>query len=240
MRHPQLFRVAFRQRSVWYYPPAPYVVEGNVRQWKDWPTRQNPWLREKRSGETLLRTVTLTREESHKMDTSGANFSSKLQRRLPRRRMLLWFGVGSLLALAVIVCVSPLDLKCLALLIHSAPDVAIFLPEGCSFVRDVPEDPLVQYLEKEQRSQHLIRKEWITCAPLEPNHTRDFVMLRDSRWLPGYVGQTYQFRRTVVIFPYTRVSPDESRVVAEVCIVPWIRYTREIAGNCDGTFSVWK
>lgn len=173
------------------------------------------------------------------MDISGANVSSKSKGNA-RRRTLLWIAIGSLFVLSLAVYASPLDLRCVPLLIHSIRDVDTPLPEGCSFVKHVQSDPLVQYLENERRNRHLIFKGWVTCAPLEPNQTRDFVMLRDPRWMPGYVGQTYQLRRTVILFPYVRVSPGNSPVVAELCIVPWLRYASQIAGECNGKFSAWK
>jgi hypothetical protein len=69
-------------------------------------------------------------------------------------------------------------------------------------------------------------------------HVFDFV--RDSRWLPSYVPQTYEFRRTVIILPYSRVTAGPSSVVAMVCLMPMRKYVSLIAGQCDGKFAVWK
>jgi hypothetical protein len=100
---------------------------------------------------------------------------------------------------------------------------------------------MVQFLENDRRSKGLIFKEWITCRPLEPQQTRDFAVLRDPRWMPSYVPQTYQFRRIVIIFPYDQAAGlGSSPVVGEVTLTPWGRYVLQIGTECKGKFALWQ
>jgi hypothetical protein len=130
------------------------------------------------------------------------------------------------------------DPKCVGLLARTESDVVIPLPANCTQATDVPPDDMVKYLENERNTRGLIFKKWITCKT--PTPTPGFAFERDPRWLPSYVPRTYQFRRTVIILPYAQPVPEGSSVVAEVCLMPWRKYVSQIAGQCDGKFTVWK
>ena len=95
---------------------------------------------------------------------------------------------------------------------------------------------MVKYLEKERVGRNLIFKEWIRCEGVPAG---GFAFADDPRWLPSDVPGTYQFRRTVIIVAYARPIPQGSEVVAEVCVMPWRKYLRQIMGECDGKFAVW-
>lgn len=110
----------------------------------------------------------------------------------------------------------------------------------CFQVTEVPPDNMVKYLENERNRRGLVFKKWITCKTASQTATPSFALEQDPRWLPSYVPGTCQFRRTVVILPHARPVPEGSPVVAEVCLMPRRRYVSEIAGQCDGKFSVWK
>jgi len=94
-----------------------------------------------------------------------------------------------------------------------------------------------KYLERERLARKLIFKEWIACqgVPVSGSTFAD-----DPRWLPSYVPGAFQFRRTVIIVPYARSVPQGSEVVAEVCLMSWRKYLRQIAWEDDGKFSVWE
>ena len=130
--------------------------------------------------------------------------------------------------------------RCAPLLVRSGRDVTISLPADCVQTAQVPSDNMTTYFENERNRRGLILKSWVVCQTPSRAPTREFTFTRDSRWLPSYVPDTYQFRRTVIILPYAQPVPEGSSVVAEVCLMPWRRYISQIAGECDGKFSVWK
>jgi hypothetical protein len=128
---------------------------------------------------------------------------------------------------------------CPTLLLRSIRLEAITLPQDCQMSANVQTDDKVRYLENDRVRRRLIFKGWITCKQLEQASAREFIFLKDPRWLPSYVPGTYQFRRTVILFPGHPV-PKGSRVVAEVCLMGWRKYISQIAGQCGDKFSVWK
>ncbi|MGB9434196.1 MAG: hypothetical protein WBQ89_18270 [Candidatus Acidiferrum sp.] len=149
--------------------------------------------------------------------------------------------VSGVLALILLIFFPSLpDPKCVGFLARTESDVVIPLPANCTQTTDVPPDDMVKYLENERSRRGLIFKKWITCKTPNQTPTPGFAFERDPRWLPSYVPRTYQFRRTVIILPYAQPVPEESSVVAEVCLMPWRRYVSQIAGQCDGKFTVWK
>ena len=151
---------------------------------------------------------------------------------------LLGLLVLCVLTLGVLILFPSLpDPTCAALLARSEQEVPIALPANCARVGNVSSDPMVNYLENERNTFGLISKEWITCAEVPAG---GFAFMDDPRWLPSYVPGRYQFRRTVIIVPYTQPVPQGSPVVAEICLEPWGKYIRQIAGQCDGKLSVWK
>jgi hypothetical protein len=142
------------------------------------------------------------------------------------------------LALLVLVLFPSLpDPTCASLMVRALPDTLIALPADCGRSRSVIPDAMVSYLERERISRGLSPHGWITCTEVPAN---GFAFMNDSRWLPSYVPGTYQFRRTVIIVPYTDSAPKGSPVMAEVSRVPWGRYIRQIAGQCTGKYSVWR
>lgn len=156
------------------------------------------------------------------------------------QRIARWGVLGALLALVVLAfCLLPVDPRCVPLIIRSFRDVQIPLPQGCTSTTDPFEGETIQWLEDDRKSRGLIFKSRIVCTPREADGTRRFDLLNDPRWLPGYVPQTYQFRRTVVIFPTKKGVAPNSPVVAEVVLVPWTRYLSQISRECKGKFSMW-
>ncbi len=145
--------------------------------------------------------------------------------------------IAGAVAVAILVLLAlQLHPSCLPLLTRSE-EAVISLPENCAVTPNVASDEMVKYLEKERIGRGLVFKQWITCQDLP---RRGLAFLNDSHWLPSYVPSTYQLRRTVIIVPYAHPIPHGSPVVAEVCLMPWRRYIRQIAGQCNGKFSVWK
>ncbi len=126
---------------------------------------------------------------------------------------------------------------CASVLARSEEEVPIALPTNCVRISHVGSDHMVNYLENERNTYGLIPKEWITCAEIPVG---GFAFMNDPHWLPSYVPGTYQFRRTVIIVPYAQPVPQGSPVVAEISLVPWGKYIWQIAGQCDGKFSIWK
>jgi hypothetical protein len=128
-----------------------------------------------------------------------------------------------------------LDRRCLDLFTTSEQET-IALPANCEETKSVPTDAIVEYLENRRKERGLVFKKRITCK----GTPHEFDFLRDSRWLASYVPQTYEFRRTVVIFPYAPVTSRPSSVVAMVCLMPTRIYISLIAGQGDGKYAVWK
>jgi hypothetical protein len=155
--------------------------------------------------------------------------------------LLVLFVVTGVLVLVVFVFFPSLsDPKCVALLTRSEGDATIPLPANCVPTSELPAGRVAQYLENERIRRGLIFKRWITCETSHQTSNFGFAFEHDARWLPSYVPRTYQFRRTVVILPDTVPAPQGSPVAAEVTLIPWRMYLSEIAGQCDGKFSVWK
>jgi hypothetical protein len=129
---------------------------------------------------------------------------------------------------------------CTLLLAGSAGEVEVPLPNHCSETDNIHPDNMVRYLENDRDERNLVFKKWIVCDPPMRAPGTQFAFESDPRWLPSYIPLTYQFRRTVVVLPYARPIPQGSRVVGEVCLMPWRKYASLIAGQCNGKFSVWK
>jgi hypothetical protein len=152
---------------------------------------------------------------------------------------LLVLGFATL-ALFVLFPALP-DPTCAALIVCSIRDVAIPLPQNCRLIREVPRDPMVEYLAEDRIRRGLVHKSWVICEPVISGLGFGHNFENDTRWLPSYVPDTYEFRRTVVILPHRYSHPTpRSDVVAEVTKLPWSRYLSQIAGQCDGKYSVWR
>jgi len=138
---------------------------------------------------------------------------------------------------ALIIFPSLPDPTCLSLIVRSEQDALILLPANCSRNRSMDSDSMVKYLEDERNRRGLLFRQWIICNGTPES---SFGFMNDPRWLPSYVPGTYQYRRTVIIVPYAQPIPEGSPVIAEVCLMPWRNYIRQIAGECTGKYSVWK
>jgi hypothetical protein len=169
---------------------------------------------------------------SHKRDGSAA-FAIKAQR---ARRSWRLLTVPALALIILTLLLSLLRSPSAPLLMRSDA-VSIPVPANCAVTRNVAPDDMEKYLERERFARNLIFKEWITCQGVP---VAGFTFADDPRWLPSYVPGTFQFRRTVIIVPYALPIPQGSEVVAEVCLMPWRKYLRQIAWEYNGKFSVWK
>lgn len=129
------------------------------------------------------------------------------------------------------------DFRCVRLIEESVGDVKIALPANCALTPKADADEMVKYLERERATRNLVFRDLIIC---KGTPGEGFSFLNDHRWMPSYVPETYQFRRTVVILPYAQPVPKGSPVVAEVCRMPWRRYIRLVAGQCHTKFLVWQ
>ena len=152
-----------------------------------------------------------------------------------------------LLAISITICTLVLvalllfpiitEPDCLSMAWRSQEHIQIPLPANCTETPTIAEDQTVKYLEHERSRRGLAFRGWITC---EGAPKRVFAFLRDPRWLPSYVPGTYQFRRTVLIVPFAHAASQSSPVQGEICVMPWLKYCRQIAGQCSGKFSGWK
>jgi len=166
---------------------------------------------------------------SHHPDSSR-QFAIQAQR--PRRSWRPLAVVFSVVTLLLLFLRSPS-----APLLTRSEAVPIPVPANCALTRNVAPDEMEKYLERERFARNLIFKEWIACRGVP---VAGFTFADDPRWLPSYVPGTFQFRRMVIIVPYARPVPQGSEVVAEVCVMPWRKYLRQIVGEYKGKFSVWK
>jgi hypothetical protein len=164
---------------------------------------------------------------------SSRPFAVQAQHPRPSRRLLaVQTAAFVILSLLLLFLRSPT-----APLLTRSEAAFIPVPADCAFTRNVAPDEMEKYLERERIARNLIFKEWIMCQSVP---VAGFRFADDPRWLPSYVPGTFQFRRTVIIVPATPPIPQGSRVVAEVCLMPWRQYLRQIAGQYNGKFSVWK
>ncbi len=157
------------------------------------------------------------------------------------KRLRIWLGIlvlGFLSLFLLVLFPSLPDPICAALLVRSVTNLAIPLPPNCVRARDLASDDMTRYLDRERESERLVFKDWITCKEIPP--PQGFAFWDDPHWLPSYVPGKYQFRRTVIIVPYSHSAPKGSHVMGEVCRMPWWRYLQQVAGQCDGKYSVWR
>ena len=165
-------------------------------------------------------------------------------RRINPLRLVLFLGWillgGALLVAMRMFFPAVLGPRCASLLIRSTSEAQVPLSDDCAETMSAPPDAMMRYLDAERKSRGLIFRKWVVCRTAAASQRTTFPFDRDPRWLPSYVPRTYQFRRTVVILPYARPLPEGSRIAGEVCVVPWRRYTSQIAGECGGEFSYWK
>ena len=162
--------------------------------------------------------------------------------RRPRKLRPSYFFAGlvmlCVLVMGVLILFPSLpDPTCASLIVRSEKEISIPLPANCARVSAVDPDSMVEYLEDERSRRGLTFGQWIVC---KETTTGGFAFMDNPSWLPSYVPGTYQYRRTVVIVPYAQPIPKGSKVVGEVCLTPWWKYIRQIAGQCNGKFSAWK
>lgn len=150
--------------------------------------------------------------------------------------VLSWLLVGCVLILIATLFLRRWDPRCGALAILPEEDASIPLPPNCTQSTEAPVDDMVKYLEEERQQRGLIFKKWIICKPLSAAINFE----DDKHWLASYRPLAYQFRRTVVILPYSQPIPKGSPVVAEICLMPRQKYFSQIAGQCGGKFAIWK
>lgn len=155
----------------------------------------------------------------------------------PLRLAAGFIGLCFLALGALILLPSLPDPTCTALLERSLGGVAIPLPANCVLVPNAAPDDMVKYLDHERSSRGLVFRQWITCEMVPAG---GFAFMNDPHWLPSYVPGTYQYRRTVIIVPYAHSLHQESPVVGEICLLPWRRYIRQVAGQCDVKYAIWK
>jgi len=146
--------------------------------------------------------------------------------------VLCVLGMGTLIIFPALP-----DPTSVSLIVRSTGEIAIPLPAGCARVASVDFDAMARYLEDERNRRGLIAHQWITCKELSKESLQ---FVNDTHWLPSYVPGTYQYRRTVIIVPYAQPVPQGSPIIAEVCLMPWPKYIRQIAGEGTGKYSVWK
>jgi hypothetical protein len=123
---------------------------------------------------------------------------------------VLGLAAVGILAIAFFVAFPDLTASsCIPLLLHSIGEETIPIPAHCRQTADVPPDRMTGYLEQNRRG--LIHKAWITCEDASRTAGLNFVNGRDSdpRWFPSDVPRTYQFRRTILIFPYANPVPQD-------------------------------
>ncbi|MFZ0962225.1 MAG: hypothetical protein WAO35_15100 [Terriglobia bacterium] len=157
-------------------------------------------------------------------------------------RLAIWLFLGSacLAAFLIAMYFDLFDPACDDLIMKSVHNDPIPLSAECRLTAATPADEMVQYLERERKRRGLIFKEWIVCEKPSAAPVQEFPFERDQNWLPSYVPLTYEFRRTVIILPYSRPIPKGSPVAGEVCLMPWRKYISRLSGQCSEKFSVWK
>jgi len=156
-------------------------------------------------------------------------------------RFLVWFmGTGVFITVLLVICWFRLGPQCAALLANSRSDVAIPLPPDCAQTNQVKADEMVAYFDRERIKRGLAFKAWVVCSTNGQTALSRFGFDQDSRWLPSYAPNTFQFRRSVVILPFAQPVPKGSPVIAALCVVSWRKYISQVAGQCDGKFSIWK
>jgi hypothetical protein len=161
--------------------------------------------------------------------------------RLKSRYLLAALLVGAGMAAALLLLYLRLiDFRCVSLLAHSAGEAYISLPAGCIETTNAPSDSVVEYLRNDSSGRGFLLRRWIMCDDAIQASKVRFVFEQDPRWLPSYVPDGYQFRRTVVVFPHSKPVPEASRVAAAVGLVPWRRYVLQVGGQCATKLSVWK
>lgn len=169
----------------------------------------------------------------------GEDRAPENAKRRRAHRRIVWIPLVSVLvAITVILFRLEYAPECAALL---APGEApMLLPANCRERARPAADEWKKYFDSERNKRGLKHQAWISCASISDAQAWVKTIDGDGRWLPSYVPGTYQWRRIVILLPYGTRGSAGSDVIAEVCSVPWTRYIRQISGECNGKFSVWK
>ena len=150
-----------------------------------------------------------------------------------------WFRLaGAILPITLILVVFLVERPCVSLLAAGEPP--IMLPKDCALKDKAPTGQSFEHLEAERLQRGLKRQGWIECASSASARAWLSSLETDHRWLPSYVPGTYEWRRTVIVVGGSPSSTAGAQVIAEVCVIPWWRYTQQIRGQCDKKFAVWK
>jgi hypothetical protein len=177
------------------------------------------------------------------MGLEGADRTAGMHEKPKRRGAIVWvLLLGTILTIAVflftLLLTPGLERGCRSLL--EQRDAPVFLPTDCTLTERAPSGDALGRLVAERSKRGLSHQSWIACA--SPVGAQEWVraMEADRRWLPSYVPGTYQWRRTIVVLGGRSQVSVEPQVIAEVCVMPRWRYIRQIRGECDGKFAVWK
>jgi hypothetical protein len=146
--------------------------------------------------------------------------------------------LGAILTIAVFQCTPRVERACSSLL--EQRDASMFLPTDCTLTERAPTGDALGRLQAERSKRGLRHQSWIECASALGAQEWVRAMEADRRWLPSYVPGTYQWRRSVVVLGGRSRNSVGPQVIAEVCVMPRWRYIRQIRGECDGKFAVWK
>ena len=153
--------------------------------------------------------------------------------------LLKWSIVAVLIL--IIICVSVaihVTPRNVGLLVKSTGSMSIQLPDNCVETATAPsDDGAAKYLENERHRRGLIFSKWIIC---DSGEHIDSAFSRDPHWLPTYTALAYQYRRAVVILRPASTAFEGSKVVGQLCLMPWRSYASETASDSDRKFSVWE
>jgi hypothetical protein len=127
---------------------------------------------------------------------------------------------------------------CWSLMEEGVPPIP--LPADCSLADRSPVGASLESFKAERRERGIAHQSWIECNSVAGVKGWPTSLNMDRRWLPSYVAGTYQWRRIVVVLAQVPSAPQGAQVIAEVCRMPWWKYIRQIRGECDGKFAVWK
>jgi hypothetical protein len=153
------------------------------------------------------------------------------------RGSLVWISLaGVIVVLAVILVVPVTGSDCAALM--EPGEAPLMLPANCTRMKKTSES--ANYFESQRKERGLNHDGWIVCSAPSDGGAWERAIQEDHRWLPSYVPGAYQWRRTVLLLPYGPSSRAGSHLVAEICLMPRWKYIRQIYGQCDEKFAVWK
>lgn len=156
-------------------------------------------------------------------------------------RILFWFWrtVVAVLLIALLAVLTA-NARCINILARSTSLQLPPLAPNCSLTENVPVGDEDLRKELDDWTAGLVNRRYVVCdLPLFQPPLTDFA--GNPTWIPTYVPGGYQYRRTTVRGLFARRTPENRRhVVSEVGLGPWRKYARQIVGQCQGKYSVWK